>query len=73
MALKAPAPTQALAPAHVHQWKEHKETREEWVLNIVTVSDVGFYNKHAFYPSFAGRANMDVQSIVTKPQPAKSS
>ena len=33
----APAPTQA--PAHTHQWKEHKATREEWVPNIVNVPD----------------------------------
>ena len=33
----APAPTQA--PAHTHQWKEHKATREEWVPNIVSVPD----------------------------------
>ena len=32
-----PAPTQA--PAHTHQWKEHKATREEWVPNIVSVPD----------------------------------
>lgn len=41
---KAPAPTQAApaptqAPAHTHQWKEHKATREEWVPNIVSVPD----------------------------------
>lgn len=41
---KTPAPTQAApaptqAPAHVHQWKEHKATREEWVPNIVSVPD----------------------------------
>lgn len=38
---KAPAPTQAptQAPAHIHQWKEHKATREEWVPNIVSVPD----------------------------------
>ena len=33
----APAPTQA--PAHEHQWKEHKATRQEWVSNIVSVPD----------------------------------
>lgn len=41
---KAPAPTQAApaptqAPAHEHQWKEHKATRQEWVSNIVSVPD----------------------------------
>ena len=35
----APAPTQAPAPAHEHQWKEHKATRQEWVSNIVSVPD----------------------------------
>lgn len=44
IAPKAPAPTQAApaptqAPAHTHQWKEHKATREEWVPNIVSVPD----------------------------------
>lgn len=41
---KAPTPTQAApaptqAPAHEHQWKEHKATRQEWVSNIVSVPD----------------------------------
>ncbi len=36
---KAPAPTEAPAPVHEHQWKEHKATRQEWVSNIVSVPD----------------------------------
>ena len=40
---KAPAPTQAAPaptePVHEHVWKEHTATRDEWVPNVVTVTE----------------------------------